>query len=53
MGPVRVVMLDLLGKDCLEVATAEDEHSVGALAPDGADDALTRGVGPGMLGWRW
>ena len=33
VGPVRVVMLDVLGKDCFEVATAEDEHPVEALAP--------------------
>ena len=53
VGSVRVVVLDVLGEDCLEVTAAEDEHPVEALAPDGADDALTRGVGPGMLGWRW
>ena len=47
MGPVRVVMLDVLGKDCFEVTAAEDEHPVEALAPDGADHALTDGVGLG------
>jgi len=47
VGPVRVVMLDVLGKGCFKVAAAEDEHPVEALAPDGADDALADGVGPG------
>ena len=50
MGPVRVVMLDVLGKHGLQVTTAEDEHPVEALAPDGADDALADGVGPGLSG---
>lgn len=30
VGPVRVVMLDVLGKDCFEVTAAEDEHPVKA-----------------------
>ncbi len=46
MGPVRVVMLDVLDKDCFEVTAAEDEDPVEALSPDGADHALTEGVGP-------
>jgi hypothetical protein len=49
MGPVRVVMLDVLGKDCFEVTAAEDEHPVEALAPDGADEALADGVRPRSL----
>jgi len=40
-------MLDALGKDCFEVAAAEDERPVEAFAPDGVDCALTDGVGPG------
>ena len=40
-------MLDVLGKDCFEVTAAEDKHPVEALAPDGADHALTDGVGLG------
>ena len=44
MGPVRVGVLDVLGKDCVEVTAAEDEHPIEALAPDGADGALTASV---------
>jgi len=40
-------MLDVLGEHGLKVVAAEDEHPVEAFAPDGADDALTDGVGPG------
>ena len=47
MGTVRVVVLDVLGEHGLQMAAAEDEHPVEALAPDGADHALTDGVGPG------
>jgi hypothetical protein len=28
VGPVRVVLLDVLGKDCFEVTAAEDGHPV-------------------------
>lgn len=44
MGPVRVVMLDVLGEHGLEVTAAEDEPSIEALAPDGADDVLADGA---------
>jgi hypothetical protein len=47
MGTVRVVVLDVLGENGFEMAGAEDEHPVEALAPDGADHALADGVGPG------
>ena len=40
-------MLDVLGEHGLEMAAAEDEHPVEALAPEGADHALADGVGPG------
>ena len=44
-------MLDVLGKDCLEVTAAEDEHPLEALAPFGADHALAEGVRPrGLTG---
>jgi hypothetical protein len=43
-------MLDVLGKDCFEVTATEDEHPVEAFAPDGADDALTDHLGPGLSG---
>src|SRR5579875_1814137 len=46
VGPVRVVVLDVLGEDCFEVTPSEDEHPVKALAPDGADHALADGVRP-------
>ena len=46
---VDVVVLDVLGEDCLEVTAAEDDHPVEALAPDGADDALADGVGTRCL----
>lgn len=45
MGPVRVVMRDVLGKYCFEVTAPEDEHPVEALAPDGADHALADRIG--------
>ena len=49
MGPVRVVMFDILGKDCFEVTAAEDEDPVEALAPDGAHHTLADCVRPGGL----
>jgi hypothetical protein len=47
VGPVRVVMLDVLGKDCFEVTVAEGEHPVEALAPDSAHDPLADRVRSG------
>ena len=41
-----VVILDVLGEDGFEMAATEDEHPVEALAPRGADHALTDGVRP-------
>ena len=35
VGPVRVVMIDVFGKDCFELTALEDEHPVEALVPDG------------------
>lgn len=46
MRPVRVVMLDVLGEDGLEMPPAEDEHAIKALASESADDALADGVRP-------
>ena len=46
-GPVRVVMLDVLGKDCFEVPAPEDQHPVEALRPGGSHDPLTDGVRSG------
>ena len=41
-----VVVLDVLGEHGFEMAASEDDHPVEALAPDGADHALTEGVRP-------
>ncbi|MHB1504480.1 MAG: hypothetical protein ACYCTL_10680 [Acidimicrobiales bacterium] len=50
---MQVVMLDVLGKDCLEVTAAEDEHLVEALATYGAitrsQIAFARGAPTGVL----
>jgi hypothetical protein len=47
VGPVRIVMPDIVGNDCFEVTAAEDEHPVEALAPDSAHDPLAGGVRSG------
>ena len=44
-----VVVLDVLGEYGFEVATAEYEHPVEALAPDSADHAFAGGVRPRCL----
>ena len=49
MGPVRVVVLDVLGEDCFEVTAAEGEDPVEALGPDGARHALADCVGLGGM----
>jgi hypothetical protein len=46
VGPVRVVALAVLGEDYFEVTTAEDEHPVEALAPDGAYHAFADSLRP-------
>src|ERR1700722_10886636 len=51
MGTARVVVRDALGEHGFEMAAAEDEHPVEALAPQGADHALTDGVRPGCPDW--
>ncbi len=43
---VRVVVLDILGKDHLEVTSSEDEHPIEALAPQRTDRPLANGVRP-------
>ena len=40
-----VVVLDVFGKDNLEVTTTEDEQSVEALSTEGADHPLAESVG--------
>ena len=46
MRTVRVVVLDVLGEHGLQMAAAEDERPVEALAPQRADDAPTDRVRP-------
>ena len=40
-----VVMPDVLSKDGFELTPGEDQHAVEALAADGVDEALRKGVG--------
>jgi hypothetical protein len=47
MRAVFVVVGDVLGQDSFEVSTTEDQYSVQTFTPDGADEALGEGVGPG------
>ena len=49
---VSVVSLDVLGGHGVEMAVAEDECPVDALVLEGADVALTDGVGQGLWGVR-
>src|SRR5665213_1953991 len=44
MGPVAVVVLDVLVDDSFEMSTTEDEHPVQAFTPDGTNEALGEGV---------
>jgi hypothetical protein len=44
--PVIIVVADVLGEHCCQVALADDEHSVQALPADGADPPLGDRVGP-------
>ena len=46
MGAVEAVVRDVLGEHGLQMAAAEDEHPVEALATQCADHALTDLVGP-------
>src|SRR5665213_3633258 len=44
MGPVAVVVLDVLVDDSFEMSTTEDEHPVQTFTPDSTDEALGEGV---------
>src|ERR1019366_5721209 len=44
MGPVAVVVLNVLVDDSFEMSTTEDEHPVQAFTPDSTDEALGEGV---------
>jgi hypothetical protein len=46
MWSMPVVMADKLSDHGLEVALVDDERSIEALAPDGADEALGESVCP-------
>ena len=45
MGPVAVVVIDILGEDRLELTPGDDQQAVEALPADGANEALGEGVG--------
>jgi hypothetical protein len=45
MRPVFVVVLDVAAEDVFELAAADDQSPVEALAADAADEALGVGVG--------
>lgn len=47
MGPMPVVMLEVLDEDSLEVPAIEDQHPVKAFPAQGPHDALTDRVRPG------
>jgi hypothetical protein len=47
VGPLLVVVLEVLGKDAAEVVFVADEDPVEAVAADRADDAFGVGVGDG------
>jgi len=43
--PMAVVVIDVLSKDGPKLTPGEDQRAVEALAADGADEALRKGVG--------
>ena len=45
MGPVAVVVLDVLMDDGSELSTPEDEHPIVTFTADGPDEALGEGIG--------
>lgn len=45
MRAVRVVVLEVLGNDDLEVTTPEDQHTVETLTAQGADHPFADGIG--------
>jgi len=48
---VRVVVVDELAKNSLELATVEDEDSVEAFPADSAHETLSEGIRPGRPYW--
>ena len=51
VGPLSVVMGDVMAEDHFEVAAAEDEQVVGALSPCGPNPAPRESVRPRGLDW--
>src|SRR5262245_37025249 len=47
VGPVGVVVADVLPEDALQVPLVQDEHVIQALVAEGADDPFSDGVGAG------
>jgi hypothetical protein len=46
MWPVSVVVGHVPGQDVFQVASTKDEHAVGTLAADSADETLGEVIGP-------
>jgi len=49
MGPSRVVVVDILGHDALEVALSKDDHVVEAVLSDGPDHSFAIGISIGTI----
>ncbi len=47
MRPMLVVMVDVLPEHSFELMPIGSRYPIQALTPDGADEALSEGVGPG------
>ena len=47
MRPPRVVIIEIIGKQSLEVSLAQDNDVVEQLPSNGADDAFNIGILPG------
>ncbi len=45
MGPVGVVVVDLVGHELLELAPVPDDGAIGELAADRSDPSFSEGVG--------
>jgi hypothetical protein len=50
VGPRLTVIAEIAGHDAVEVALAEDEHVIQALAPDRADEPLRERFRHGLCG---
>src|ERR1035441_2781322 len=52
MGPLGIVVVDILSKYLLQVSASTDKHPVEAFYAHGAHPALGKGVCLGSLDWR-